>query len=227
MVYRSPNCAAVFAALLEENQRLVVVTGGATPEAVVHHRVAPDQHQFDPFLPLLAADIFLELVKRLSPQRQAGVTLPESSPDHLISRQPSGTTSHQLHRIGGLARSRKTAHQHPVLNRCVTQPGCTACSGPTAAYRPGEPMWSEHWFVQQCARLGCRAAGHGSPARAGAGQRAQSGPASTTVGDSANHPRSHTCCGDWVRASSTRHRPLHLGIPDRPKRMCSTHRPGR
>jgi len=59
-----------------------------------------------------AADFFLEPVERLSSQHQAGVALPQSLSDHLVDRQPSQTASHQLHRVRGLARSRKTAHRH-------------------------------------------------------------------------------------------------------------------
>jgi len=100
------------AATMAFNQRLVVVAGRATPEAVVHHHVAPGRHQLDQLLPLLAADLFLEPVERLNSQHQAGVALPQSLPDHLVDRQPGETASHQLHRVGGLARPRKTAHQH-------------------------------------------------------------------------------------------------------------------
>lgn len=43
---------------------------------------------------------------------RAGRGRPESLPDHLIDRQANVTASHQIHRVGGLARSRKTTHQH-------------------------------------------------------------------------------------------------------------------
>lgn len=71
------------------DQHLAIIAGDTTPEAVIHHHIAPGRHQFDQFLPLLAADFFLELVERLRLQHQAGVALPESLPDHLVNREPT------------------------------------------------------------------------------------------------------------------------------------------